>query len=113
MKDELKDYILRNYTYLLSEEARRLLNEMHSYNNLVLFEEVHGIDEMRDKYHLFEIEERQVAYFRGQDQNELMWNIAKAIYERHKDEIWLNACLVCGGLARTLSGRQCRNGHRW
>lgn len=42
---------------------------------------------------------------RGVDQCYL--NIASGILEKHREEIFMNTCPRCNGLARTISARQC------
>lgn len=113
MKKEMIDYILRNYSHFLNKEESKVLNKMHDYFNLVYYESIHGKDEMKDKLHLFELDEKWVQFFEEHPRDEIRMNIAQNIMHRHENEMIYNTCSVCGGIARTLNGRQCRNGHRW
>jgi hypothetical protein len=113
MKKEKIDYILRNYSTLLNKEEREILNRLLDYLNFLDLQEVIGKEEAKEKYTLFDLDEKWIQYFQVHSRNEIRENIAQNILLRHEKEIFFNTCPVCGEIARTPIGRQCIKGHRW
>lgn len=113
MTQELFEYILSNYTNLFSEEERRMHNKLKDYHNWLSLVEVHGIDIGKDKTGLYDLTMDEINSLASIDREELDKAIAARIWNMHKDELFINTCPTCGGIARTKQARQCRKGHRW
>jgi hypothetical protein len=113
MTQELVDYIRRNYSNLINDEERRVLNKLHDYGNWLSLVKVHGIDVGKDKTGLFDLTMDEIDSLASIDPEELENAIAARIWNIHKDELFINRCPTCGGIARTKEARRCRKGHRW
>lgn len=72
-----------------------------------------GIEVMKDKLEDYELTAGELDFLANLDRPKLNQEIATRIWNTHKDELYINKCPTCGGIARTKEGRQCRKGHRW
>lgn len=114
MDKDLVEYLVRYYSELLSGKEKLLIKHAKSHLKLSsktlgeFMKEINWVDKSSDTSIFFN--EGQPLKITNENFDVL---IAKNIFEKHKDQIFLNYCPVCGRLARTPQARQCRSGHDW
>lgn len=114
MDKELIEYLVRYYSSLLSGQEQLLIKHAKSHLKLStetlgeFMMEINWVDKSTDTSTYFN--EGQPLRITNENFDQL---IAKNIFEKHREQIFLNYCPVCGRLARAPFAKQCRNGHDW
>ncbi len=98
--DDLTAYVFRSYRHLLTPE------EWETYQTLT----VHSKDNAVSRALLAKVwhgREPELGRVLGQDPDLYFRSVKDRILHDHPDEIVINRCSKCGGLAQTPQARQC------
>lgn len=109
MRNELIHYLLNHYGHLLPENERLTLRHIHVLDHSRHFDADYKAKTIEKFGH-----PATEVNFRDSGPDAFRAECAAWLLREQADEISLNNCARCGGLARTPLARQCRYcGHDW
>jgi hypothetical protein len=113
METELADYIF-NYCYKFYTDKERKAREHYAWTvKSPPFKDKENrlVKQMEQR---FKSEDPEVIELLKGGYTSFILNTAERIYRDHKNELELNLCPKCQGIARTPQAKQCRFcGHDW
>jgi hypothetical protein len=114
---ELAHYVVSHYGHLMTEIERRAQRHL-----IGAMKATHGRSDVQAQSEAqhdrvqsrFLSSEPEVLSLASGGWESFVQQTAARILNQHRDEVFLNRCAKCGGLARTPTAKQCRFcGHDW
>lgn len=113
MDIETAKYILNFYHNLLPQEIKLAVHHTRSLFFCEEKEGMYSVAQIYRKYKWISNEDDEIDLIKDGEEVFLI-NVAERIMKENSDEIFLNYCPKCNGLARTPLAKQCRFcGHDW